>query len=492
MDIGIIGSGIVAQTLGGKLAELGHSVTISSRDTSRAHQMSWGTVPSADDWVAEQGALRAVEAADFAGAATRGADLVINATEGVHSLEALQAAGSADLAGKILMDVANPLVLSQGMPPRIAFCNESLGVRIQEAFPEARVVKTLNTVTAAVMVAPGQLPEETDGSVRRRQRRRRQGLGRARYSAGGIWLDERRRSRRHHGRARRGDVPARCGSRSSAPRARRCSTSRSSRRRRVSRSLRAAASPAATPPREPSGVSDWPSSQAALRSESSSLTGCGGDEAPGGAMLVTDAGSPSGRERRSRAHAVKPTMNSASRDQPVPTQSAVDQPSDAMPGRGCVPGTRFADGCGTVAPLWAVCRAIRTLGGSVPPPTLERRPPALPVRPSPGRTTKEPADPLRARAACGPWSSCPHPRAPAMPSGAAARRPGALIGRRVYPPPPPPQATWPRGSPPLTVSARGQYSSGGVAAGASSRGPRVSDTAAPSRARTAPVYMASE
>ena len=163
MDIGIIGSGIVAQTLGGKLAELGHSVTISSRDTSRAHQMSWGTVPSADEWAAEQRrAGRAVEAADFAGAAARGADLVINATEGVHSLEALQAAGSADLAGKILMDVANPLDFSQGMPPSIAYCNESLGVRIQEAFPEARVVKTLNTVTAAVMVAPGQLPEETD------------------------------------------------------------------------------------------------------------------------------------------------------------------------------------------------------------------------------------------------------------------------------------------------------------------------------------------
>ena len=60
------------------------------------------------------------------------------------------------------MDVANPLDFSQGMPPRIAYCNESLGVRIQEAFPEARVVKTLNTVNAAVMVDPGQLPAETD------------------------------------------------------------------------------------------------------------------------------------------------------------------------------------------------------------------------------------------------------------------------------------------------------------------------------------------
>jgi predicted dinucleotide-binding enzyme len=163
MDIGIIGSSTVAQTLGGKLAEVGHAVTLGSRDTTRAHETGWGTVPSADDWAAAQRREgREARSASFAEAAAHGVDLVINATEGVHSLEALEAAGRDNLAGKILMDVSNPLDLSQGPPPRIAFCNESLAVRIQAAFPESHVVKTLNTVTAGVMVDPGQLPGETD------------------------------------------------------------------------------------------------------------------------------------------------------------------------------------------------------------------------------------------------------------------------------------------------------------------------------------------
>ena len=162
MHIGIIGAGTVAQTLGDKLAELGHRVTISSRDTSRAHETRRGTIPSADEWVAGQRQLRrAVEAASFAGAASRGRDFIINCTEGIYSLQALELAGRENLAGKILVDVANPLDFSQGAP-RLAYCNESLGEQIQKAFPETRVVKTLNTVTAAVMVDPRQLPGETD------------------------------------------------------------------------------------------------------------------------------------------------------------------------------------------------------------------------------------------------------------------------------------------------------------------------------------------
>jgi 8-hydroxy-5-deazaflavin:NADPH oxidoreductase len=163
MHIGIIGSGYVAQTLGGKLAEIGHRVTIGTRDTSRGREMSWGSVPSADEWVTEhrlQG--HSVEATSFSGAATRGDELIINATSGIHSLEALELAGRENLEGKILVDLSNPLDFSQGMPPRLAFCNESLGEQIQEAFPGSRVVKTLNTVNARVMIAPGSLPGDTD------------------------------------------------------------------------------------------------------------------------------------------------------------------------------------------------------------------------------------------------------------------------------------------------------------------------------------------
>jgi 8-hydroxy-5-deazaflavin:NADPH oxidoreductase len=163
MRIGIIGSGPVAQTLATKLLELGHSVMVSSRDTSLAKDLGdRGVMPSAEDFAAAQRALgREAAAGSFADAAAHG-EVVINATAGGHSLEALEAAGAANLAGKVLVDVANALDFSRGMPPTLLFCNtDSLAERIQVAFPEARVVKTLNTVTAGVMVDPSQLGEPT-------------------------------------------------------------------------------------------------------------------------------------------------------------------------------------------------------------------------------------------------------------------------------------------------------------------------------------------
>ena len=162
MDIGIIGSGQVAQTLAAKLLELGHRVTISSRDTAQAKERDWGVIPSAEGFAAAQRELgREAAAGSFADAAAHG-ELIINATVGGHSLAALEAAGAANLAGKILVDVANPLDFSGGMPPTLLFCNtDSLGERIQAAFPGARVVKALNTTNAQVMVDPHQLSEPT-------------------------------------------------------------------------------------------------------------------------------------------------------------------------------------------------------------------------------------------------------------------------------------------------------------------------------------------
>jgi predicted dinucleotide-binding enzyme len=70
----------------------------------------------------------------------------------------LRLAGEANLDGKVLVDVANPLDLSSGMPPSLTVANtDSLGEQIQRAFPRARVVKTLSTMTAALMVDPAQL-----------------------------------------------------------------------------------------------------------------------------------------------------------------------------------------------------------------------------------------------------------------------------------------------------------------------------------------------
>jgi 8-hydroxy-5-deazaflavin:NADPH oxidoreductase len=164
MKIGIIGSGTVAQTLASKLLEVGHSVTISSRDISKAKDPGpMGALASADEWAAAQrGKGHEAAAAGFAAAAASG-ELVINATLGSASLAALQAAGADNLRGKILVDVSNPLDFSNGMPPTLTVCNtDSLAEQIQAAFPATRVVKTLNTVTAALMVDPGRLGEETD------------------------------------------------------------------------------------------------------------------------------------------------------------------------------------------------------------------------------------------------------------------------------------------------------------------------------------------
>jgi predicted dinucleotide-binding enzyme len=164
MDIGIIGSSTVAQSLATKLLELGHDVMISSRDTSVTKDRGdRGVLPSADDFAAAQREQhgRLAAAGSFAQAAAHG-EVVINATAGGHSLEALEAAGADNLAGKILVDVANALDFSRGMPPSLLFSNtDSLAERIQAAFPATRVVKTLNTTNAMVMVDPAQLGEPT-------------------------------------------------------------------------------------------------------------------------------------------------------------------------------------------------------------------------------------------------------------------------------------------------------------------------------------------
>ena len=98
----------------------------------------------------------------FAEAAEFG-EVVVNATAGTASLAALEQAGIANLAGKVVIDIANPLDFSRGMPPALTFVNDtSLGEEIQAALPDARVVKALNTVNAAVMVDPGSLAEPTD------------------------------------------------------------------------------------------------------------------------------------------------------------------------------------------------------------------------------------------------------------------------------------------------------------------------------------------
>ena len=154
MKIAVLGTGMVGRTIAGALAGQGHAVVIGTRDPqatlARTEPDMMGTAPFAQWHAANAG----IEVAAFADAAA-GSEIIVNATNGGASLAALSAAGTGNLAGKVIMDIANPLDFSQGMPPSLNPVNtDSLGEQIQRSFPDAKVVKTLNTMNAAVMVDP--------------------------------------------------------------------------------------------------------------------------------------------------------------------------------------------------------------------------------------------------------------------------------------------------------------------------------------------------
>lgn len=145
MKIAVLGTGTVGETIGSALIAQGHTVMMGSRDSQH---------PKAAAWVKKNG-QRALQGT-FAQAAAFG-DLLVNATKGEYSLNALALAGESNLKDKILVDLSNPLDTSHGMPPSLipALSNtNSLGEEIQKCFPELKVVKTLNTMWCGLMVNP--------------------------------------------------------------------------------------------------------------------------------------------------------------------------------------------------------------------------------------------------------------------------------------------------------------------------------------------------
>lgn len=158
MRYAVLGTGSVGRTISAKLASLGHDVVVGTRDTQSTLART-GTGSAGQPFSAWLRDHPAVDLAAFAEAAGR-ADAVVNASSGATSLDVLAAAGAENLAGKILIDVANPLDFSAGtMPPPLNPVNtDSLAEQIQRACPAAKVVKTLNTMNAAIMVDPARLP----------------------------------------------------------------------------------------------------------------------------------------------------------------------------------------------------------------------------------------------------------------------------------------------------------------------------------------------
>ena len=141
--IGILGTGMVGNTIGTKLVELGYEVKMGSRSASNEKAVAWAESQGAN-----------ASSGTFADAASFG-DLIFNCTKGEASLEALKLAGTENLKGKTLIDIANPLDFSKGMPPSLIpeFTNtNSLGEEAQNLLPETNVVKTLNVVNCEVMV----------------------------------------------------------------------------------------------------------------------------------------------------------------------------------------------------------------------------------------------------------------------------------------------------------------------------------------------------
>jgi predicted dinucleotide-binding enzyme len=151
MKIGIFGTGIVGQTLAGALAAKGHDVMIGTRDPQATLQRSSTRGPAFRDWHESN---KAVKLGTFADAARFG-DALINATSGNGAVPALEGAGAEALGDKILLDLSNPLDFSKGFPPTLTVSNtDSVAEQLQRAFPRVRLVKTLNTTTAALMVNP--------------------------------------------------------------------------------------------------------------------------------------------------------------------------------------------------------------------------------------------------------------------------------------------------------------------------------------------------
>lgn len=151
MKIGVFGTGMVGNTIASKLVALGHEVRMGSRTANNEKAVAW----------AKEAGARA-STGTFEDAAAFG-EILFNCTQGAGSIPALEAAGAANLRGKILVDISNPLDFEKGMPPTLFVSNDdSLGERIQRAFPELKVVKTLNTINCEIMVNPARLGGDSD------------------------------------------------------------------------------------------------------------------------------------------------------------------------------------------------------------------------------------------------------------------------------------------------------------------------------------------
>ena len=158
MKIAVLGSGMVGQTIAAKMIELGHETSMGTRNakiTRSRDEVNRMTGVSFVRWHDQNPEVLLKNFEDL----PDDTELFINAVNGIATLDALCLVGKKKLKGKILLDIANPLDFSKGMPPRLFVSNiDSLAEQIQVEFGDTRVVKGLNTMTASLMVNPSMVP----------------------------------------------------------------------------------------------------------------------------------------------------------------------------------------------------------------------------------------------------------------------------------------------------------------------------------------------
>jgi predicted dinucleotide-binding enzyme len=147
MKIAVLGTGQVGNLIGSRLIENGHQVMMGGRESKNEKGLDFVKSNSPEN--ASYGTF--AEASGFG-------EIIFNATNGRFALDALKLANT-DFAEKIIIDVANPLDFSTNPPTLIPeFANtNSIGESIQNHFPKAKVVKTLNTMGMELAVNPRQL-----------------------------------------------------------------------------------------------------------------------------------------------------------------------------------------------------------------------------------------------------------------------------------------------------------------------------------------------
>lgn len=147
MKIAVLGTGMVGKAIASRLIDLGHQVKMGSRTANNEKALEWVKTAGPN-----------ASTATFADSARFG-EIIFNCTKGMATMDVLNLAGAENLEGKILVDIANPLDFSKGMPPTLSIINDdSLGETIQRSYPGLKVVKTLNTMNCNLMVDPSLVP----------------------------------------------------------------------------------------------------------------------------------------------------------------------------------------------------------------------------------------------------------------------------------------------------------------------------------------------